>query len=59
MYAYYIYTLYYIHIVDTYMTAICINVYIITFNGHITALVCFDGYSSVAILITNSSYPDY
>ena len=36
---------YYIHTVDTYMTAVCINVYMIMFNEYITALACFDGYA--------------
>ena len=49
MYAYYIHTLYYIHIVDTYMTAVCINVYMIMFNEYITALVCFDGYKKLQL----------
>ena len=31
------------HTVDTYMTAACINVYIIIFNAYVTALACFDG----------------
>ena len=52
MTAYYIHTLYYIHIVDTYMTAICINVYMITsFNVRIMAVACFDGYARAATLI--------
>ena len=44
---------YYIHTVDTYMTAICINVYMIMFNVHITAFACFDGYARAATLITD------
>ena len=59
MYAYYIYTLYYIRTVDTYMIADCINVYMIMFSVHITALACFDGYIKAATLITNSSCSDY
>ena len=51
MYAYYIHTLYYIHIVDTYVTAVCINVYMLMFNVYITALACFDGYARAATLI--------
>ena len=51
MYAYYIHTLYYMHTVDTYMTAVCINVYVIMVNGCITALACFEGYARVATLI--------
>ena len=40
MYAHYVHTLYYIHTVDTYMTAVCINVYMIMLNMHTMALVC-------------------
>ena len=53
MYAYYMHTLYYIHIVDTYMTAVCINVYMIIFNAYITALLCFNGYARAVTLITD------
>ena len=38
MYAYYIPILNYIHTVDTCMIAVCINVYMVTFDGYITAL---------------------
>ena len=38
MYAYYMHTLYYIHTVDTYMTALFINVYMIMFNESLTTL---------------------
>ena len=47
-----IHTLRCIHIVDTYVTADCINVYMIMFNVHITALPCFDVYARVTALIT-------
>ena len=50
MYASYIHTLYYIHTVDTYMTAVCVNVYMI--NAHITVL-DFDGYARIATLNTD------
>ena len=53
IYAYYIYT------IDTYITAVCSNVYMIMFNVYITALACFDGYARVATLITHSSCSDY
>ena len=59
MYVYYIYTLYYIHTVDTYMTAVCINVHMIMINVYRTALVCFDGYARAATLVTDSSSSDY
>ena len=59
MHAYYIHTLYYIHAVDTYMTAVCINVHLIMFNVYITALACFDGYARAATLITYSSSSDF
>ena len=59
MYAYYIHTLYYVHTVDIYMTAICINVYMIMFNVYIIALACFSGYARAATLITLSSCSDY
>ena len=36
---------YYIHTVDTYITAVCFNVCMIMSNAYITALVCFDGYA--------------
>ena len=51
MYAYYIHTLYYKHTVDTYMIAVCINVYMIMFNVCITALACLDGYVWTETLI--------
>ena len=57
--AYYIHALYYTHTVDTYMTAVFINVYMIAFNTCITALACFDGYARAATLITDSSCSDY
>ena len=41
--------------VDTYVTAACINVYMITFNVYIKALACFDGDARAATLITDSS----
>ena len=44
MHAYYIHTLYYLHIVEAYMTAVCINVYMIMFNMYMTALAGFDAY---------------
>ena len=50
---------YYIHPVDTCMTAVCINVLMIMFHVYITALVCFDGYGRAATLITYSSCYDY
>ena len=53
--SYYIHTLYYIHIVDTYMTAVCINVHMIMFNEYIMFLACFDEYAGAATLITYSS----
>ena len=49
---------YIIHTVDTYMTAVCINVQMIMFNVYITALACFDGYARAATLITDSSCTD-
>ena len=45
---------YYIHTVDTYMTVVCINVYMIMFNMYITALACFDGYAKATTLITDT-----
>ena len=51
MYAYYILTLYYMHTVDTYMIAVCINVYMILFNVYIMALAYLDGYARAATLI--------
>ena len=61
----YIYA-YYIHIVDTYMAAVCINDYMIMFDVYITALVCFNGCVRAATLIadrlqiiTDSSCSDY
>ena len=45
MYAYYIHALYYILIVDTCMTAVCVNADMIMFNVYLTALACFDGYA--------------
>ena len=59
MYAYYMHALYYMHTVDTYMTAICINVCMIMFNVHITALACFDGYERTATLIIDNYCSDY
>ena len=65
MHAYYIHTLYYIHTVDKYITAVCNNVYMIMFNAYIMTLVYFDGYAGAAttdtlqialILITDSCY---
>ena len=47
------------HTVDTYMTAVCINVYMIMFNVYITALACFDRYVRAASLITDNSCFDY
>ena len=58
MYAYYIHA-YYIHNVDTYMTAVCINVYMIMFNVYITTLACFDEYARAATLIADKSSSDY
>ena len=55
MHAYYAHTLYYMHCVDTYMTAVCINVYMIIIYVYITALACFNGYARAATLITDSS----
>ena len=45
--------------VDTYMIAVCMNVYMIMTNICITALACFDEYVRAATLITDSSYSDY
>ena len=59
MYAYYIHTLYYIHTVDTYVTAVYINVCMVMFNVYIMALARFDGYARAATLITDSSCSDY
>ena len=54
MYAYYILTLYkYIDTIDTCMTAVCVNVYMILFNVYVTALACLDGYERAATLITD------
>ena len=39
------------HTVD--MTAVCINVYMIIFNVHLTVLACFDGYVRAATLIAD------
>ena len=50
---YYIHTLCYVYIIDTYMTVICNNVLIIIFNVYLTALSCFDGYARTATLITD------
>ena len=50
MYAYYIHTLYYLHTVDTYMIAVCINVYMIMFSVCIMDLASFDGYLRAATL---------
>ena len=46
MYAYYIHTVRHIH-------AVCINVYMIMFNGYIMVLALFDGYASAATLFTD------
>ena len=43
--------LYYIHTVDTFMIAVCINVYMIMFNVCITAVACLDGSVRAATLI--------
>ena len=59
LYAYYIFTLYYMHTVGTYMVTVCINVYMIPFNVYIMAFVCFGGYARAATLITDNSYSDY
>ena len=59
MYAYYMHASYYIHSVDTYMTPVCINVYMIMFNVYIMTLACFDGYARAATLITDSSCSEY
>ena len=53
MYAYYMHTLCYMHIVDTCMAAVCISVYMIMFNVYITALACFYEYPRPATLITD------
>ena len=58
-FAHYIHTLYYIHTVDTYTTAVCINVYMIMFNVYITTLACFDEYARATILVIDSSCSDY
>ena len=57
----------YIHTVDTYMTAVCINVYMMMFNVYILAR--FDGFARAATLIdcsysnnwyiADSSYSDH
>ena len=47
----------YIHAVmyvDTYMTAVCINVYMIMFNVYIMPLACFHGYARASTLITDT-----
>ena len=49
--AYYIHIVYYILTVATNMTAVCINVYMITFNVHITFHACFDGYARATTLL--------
>ena len=59
IHAYYIHTIYYIHTVDTYMTAVCINIYMIMFNVYITTFACFDGYVNAATLITDILRIDY
>ena len=43
----------YIQTVDTYMTAVFINIYIIMVNVGRTALACFDGYVRAANLIAD------
>ena len=47
----YTYAILYAHTVDTYMTAVCINVYMITFNVHITVHACFDRYARATTLL--------
>ena len=47
------------HTVGTYMTAVCISVYIIPFNVYTMALACFGEYARAATLITDNSYSDY
>ena len=59
IYAYCIHTLYYIHTVDTCITVVCINIYMIMFIVYITALAYFDGYARAETLITDSSCFDY
>ena len=59
MYANCIHTLCYIHTVDTYITAVFINVYIISFIVYRMAVACFDGYARAATLITDSFCSDY
>ena len=46
-------------IVDTYMTAVYINVFMIMFNLYTTAFACFDGYARAATLIADNSCSDY
>ena len=41
------------HTIDTCMIAVCIIVYMITFNVYITALALFEGYARAAVLITD------
>ena len=53
VYAYYIFTLYYVHTVGTNMIAVCINVCMIMFNVRIKVLAFFDGYTRAATLITD------
>ena len=50
---------YYIHTADTYMTDDCININMIMYNVHITALACFDEYVRTATLVADSSCSDY
>ena len=57
--AYYICTLYYIHTVETCITAVYIHVYMIMFNVSITALACFDMHARAASLITDRLRIDY
>ena len=52
-------TMYIHYTVDTYMTAVCINVYMIMFNAYIMELACFDEYARDATLIRDSSFSDY
>ena len=59
MHGYYIHAIYYMHTIDTYMTVVCFNVYIIMFNVYIMALACFGGYARPATLIADSSSSDY
>ena len=55
----YAYIRYTVRIVDTYMIAVCINVYMIMFSMYITALGCFDGYARAETLISYRLRIDY